>query len=190
LFRPQTVIQLVNHLAGPMSPFQVAVWSLYLLAAVMLPIYHVRPILKYLRGNSGIGDACIRTEAIQCLWRVPALMFSVFVAPSLPLFLSIFLDMLGRIGRVLAMRSSKRRWVMAQSVAGTRGASLASPGAAPATASDERDAPPGLPRNARATPLCAQSASAVPKHRFALAKPFRPHPGPAALKQRRRPLDI
>jgi hypothetical protein len=111
----------VNHLGDPMNPFQVAVWSLYLLAAVVLPSYHLRPILKYLRGNSGIGDACIHTEAIQCLWRVPALMFSIFVAPSLPLFLSIFLDMLGRIGRVLAMRGSQRRWVMSHSVAGTRG---------------------------------------------------------------------
>jgi hypothetical protein len=181
---------LFNHLVGPMSRFQVAVWSLYLLAAVMLPIYHVRPILKYLRGNSGIGDACIRTEAIQCLWRVPALMFSVFVAPSLPLFLSISLDMLGRIGRVLAMHSSNRRWAMSGSVVGAQGSSLASSGAAPATASDECDAPLGLPRNARATPSCAQSDSDVLKHRFALAKPLRPHPGLAALKQCRGPLDV
>lgn len=98
-----------RHLAQ-FSDFQSLLWSAYLLAAVMLPVYHLRPILKYLRGNSGIGDACIRTETIQCLWRVPALLFSVFVTPSLPLFLSIFLDMLGRIGRIVAMTSSERRW--------------------------------------------------------------------------------
>jgi len=85
-------------------------WSVYLAAAVILPIYHVRPILRYMRGNNGIGDACVRTEAIQCLWRVPALLYAMFVAPSLPLFLSIFLDLLGRIGRVLAMHASRRRW--------------------------------------------------------------------------------
>ena len=100
--------------AGQFNDFQWWLWSLYLLAAVMLPAYHLRPILKYLRGNAGIGDACIRTEAIQCLWRMPALLFSVFVTPSLPLFLSIFLDMLGRIGRVLAMRCSQRRWLAQQ----------------------------------------------------------------------------
>jgi hypothetical protein len=101
------------------SEFQTLLWSAYLLAAVMLPVYHLRPILKYLRGHNGIGDACIRTETIQCLWRVPALLFSVFVAPSLPLFLSIFLDMLGRIGRILAMHTSERRWRAAQQRART-----------------------------------------------------------------------
>jgi hypothetical protein len=85
-------------------------WSFYLAAAVILPICHVRPILCYMRGNNGIGDACVRTEAFQCLWRVPALLYSMFEAPSLPLFLSISLDLLGRIGRVLAMHASRRRW--------------------------------------------------------------------------------
>jgi len=94
-----------------LSDLQVTLWSLYLVAALVLPLYHVRPILRYLRGTSGIGDACIRTECIQCLWRVPALLFSVFVLPSLPLFLSIFLDMLGRIGRIVSMRISQRRWL-------------------------------------------------------------------------------
>ena len=100
----------VGQHGAELSAFQQVLWWMYLLAAVMLPVCHVRPILKYLRGSGGIGDACIRTEAIQCLWRVPALMFSMFVAPSLPLFLSIFLDLTGRIGRVLAMRASQRRW--------------------------------------------------------------------------------
>lgn len=99
---------------GQFNDFQAVLWCLYLLAAVMLPAYHLKPILKYLRGTAGIGDACIRTEALQCLWRVPALLFSVFVVPSLPLFLSIFLDLLGRVGRVLAMRGSLRRWQQRQ----------------------------------------------------------------------------
>ncbi len=100
----------VGQHGAQLRAFQQVLWSMYLLAAVMLPVSHVRPILRYLRGSSGIGDACVRTEAIQCMWRVPALMFSIFVAPSLPLFLSIFLDLMGRIGRVLAMRASQRRW--------------------------------------------------------------------------------
>jgi hypothetical protein len=162
------MMTLFNDLVDSMGTLQTAVWSLYLLAAVMLPIYHVRPILKYLRGNRGIGDACIRTEAIQCLWRVPALMFSVFVAPSLPLFLSISLDMLGRIGRVLAMRSSQRRWAMSQS------------GAAPAMASNEPDAPPGLQRNApmRKVCFCDSESSIFPRERL-----LGPPSGPAARKQ-------
>ena len=102
---------------------QTALWCLYMLAALVLPVYHVRPILRYVRGCSGIGDACLRTEVIQCGWRVPALMFSVFVAPSLPLFLSIFLDMLGRLGRIAAMHASERRWRAAQ-LASSRGAHL------------------------------------------------------------------
>jgi hypothetical protein len=96
----------LSHLAS----WQGVLWCAYLLAAIMLPAYHVPPILKYLRGTGGIGDACIRTELIQCLWRLPALLFSVFVLPSLPLFLSISLDMLGRSGRVLAMWDSQRRF--------------------------------------------------------------------------------
>ena len=100
----------MNYHAGGLSTVQWTLWCLYLIAALTLPAYHVGPIVKYLRGNAGIGDACIRTETIQCAWRVPALLFSVFVTPSLPLFLSIFLDMLGRAGRVLAMRVSHRRW--------------------------------------------------------------------------------
>jgi|GEM_PF-2845953 len=100
---------------GELGTWQQVLWCTYLVAAVVLPLCHVRPILRYLRGTSGIGDACIRTEAVQCLWRVPALMFSLFVAPSLPLFLSVFLDLLGRIGRVLAMGASQRRWQAARS---------------------------------------------------------------------------
>ncbi|MFL6665517.1 MAG: hypothetical protein ACJ8G7_25380 [Rhizobacter sp.] len=95
------------HWAGA---FKDGVWCLYLVAAFALPVHHIRPILQYMRGSAGIGDACVRSEALQCVWRLPALMFSIFVAPSLPLFLSIFLDLLGRIGRVLAMRSSQQRW--------------------------------------------------------------------------------
>ena len=92
------------------SPFQTVLWFMYLTAAVTLPLYHVTPVLRYLRGTNGIGDACIRTEVIQCGWRLPALLFSVFVVPSLPLFLSILLDMLGRMARIWAMRGSQRRW--------------------------------------------------------------------------------
>ena len=98
------------------SLFQAVLWSSYLVAALMLPLSHVRPIRRYLRGRSGIGDACIRTEVIQCGWRVPALLFAVFVTPSIPLFLSIFLDLVGRIGRVVAMRLSERRWHAAQRI--------------------------------------------------------------------------
>ena len=83
---------------------------MYLTAAVTLPLCHITPVLKYLRGNNGIGDACIPTEVIQCGWRLPALLFSLFVVPSLPLFLSILLDMLGRIARVWATHGSTRRW--------------------------------------------------------------------------------
>ena len=31
---------------------------MYLVAAVTLPAHHLRPILKYLRGRGGIGNAC------------------------------------------------------------------------------------------------------------------------------------
>jgi len=103
--------RMVSADLGRLSDVQVALWVLYLVAAVVLPMYHVRPIMRYLRGRSGIGDACIPTECIQCLWRVPALLFAVFVLPSLPLFLSIFLDMLGRVGRIVAMCVSQRRWL-------------------------------------------------------------------------------
>jgi len=104
-----------SHLL-PSLDLRGAVWSLYLVAALVLPLYHLRPIVRYMRGSAGIGDACLRTEAIQCLWRVPALLFSVFVTPSLPLFLSIFLDLLGRLGRILAMHASALRWQAGQAV--------------------------------------------------------------------------
>ena len=102
------------------SALQTVLWSLYLVAAVTLPLYHITPTLKYLRGTSGIGDACIRTEVIQCSLRVPALSFSVFVVPSLPLFLSIFLDLLGRIARIWAMHDSQRRWQARRALAVAR----------------------------------------------------------------------
>ncbi|HSC65982.1 MAG TPA: hypothetical protein VLD35_20265 [Caldimonas sp.] len=98
----------------PTPDLRGALWSLYLVAALVVPLYHLRPIVRYMRGNAGIGDACLRTEALQCLWRVPALLFSVFVTPSLPLFLSIFLDLLGRIGRIVAMHASALRWQAGQ----------------------------------------------------------------------------
>jgi hypothetical protein len=108
---------LIDQSIAHFDALRTMLWSIYLAAAVILPVYHVRPILRYMRGSSGIGDACVRTEATQCLWRVPALLYSVFVAPSLPLFLSIFLDLLGRIGRVLAMHASRRRWQAGQAAA-------------------------------------------------------------------------
>lgn len=107
---------LFDELLAHFGPFRATLWGLYLAAALILPLYHVAPILRYLRGSSGIGDACVRTEALQCLWRVPALLYAMFVAPSLPLFLSIFLDLLGRVGRVLAMHDSRRRWHVSQAV--------------------------------------------------------------------------
>jgi len=107
---------LAEHFAR-LTPFQATLWCIYLLAAVMLPVYHVRPILKYMHGCSGIGDACIRTEALQCACRLPALLFSMFVTPSLPLFLSIVFDMLGRMARILAMYWSQRRWLAARATA-------------------------------------------------------------------------
>jgi hypothetical protein len=111
---------LAEHFAR-LTPFQATLWCIYLLAAVMLPVYHLRPILKYMHGCSDIGDACIRTEVLQCAWRVPALLFSMFVTPSLPLFLSIAFDMVGRIARILAMHWSQRRWQVARATA-SRGA--------------------------------------------------------------------
>ena len=63
----------------PSLDFRGALWSLYLVAALVLPLYHLRPIVRYMQGSASIGDACLRTEAIDCLWRVPALLFSVFV---------------------------------------------------------------------------------------------------------------
>jgi hypothetical protein len=113
------------------SPAQMVLWLMYLIAALTLPMYHITPTLKYLRGNSGIGDACIRTDVIQCCWRVPALLFSVFVVPSLPLFLSILLDMLGRIARIWAMHDSKRRWQAQRAGAEVTGAQPVVVSAAP-----------------------------------------------------------
>ena len=112
------MISLVGQHVAEFTPLQIALWSMYLMAAVMLPPYHITPTLKYLRGTGGIGDACIRSEIIQCGWRVPALMFSVLVALSLPLFLSILLDMLGRIARICAMHDSKTRWQAQMTLAG------------------------------------------------------------------------
>ena len=88
---------------------QQALWCLYLVSAVMLPLYHVRPIIRYMKGTNGVGDACIRSEALQCCWRLPALLFAVFVFPSLPLIVSIVLDMTGRSVRVWAMIDARRR---------------------------------------------------------------------------------
>jgi hypothetical protein len=128
------VTSFIHQHFAQFSPLQAVLWSMYLVAALTLPLYHITPALKYLRGNSGIGDACIRTEIVQCGWRIPALLFSVFVVPSLPLFLSIFLDMLGRIARISAMCDSKRRW-QALTASPTSGAGAARGfGAAPACA--------------------------------------------------------
>ena len=104
------VTSFIHQHFAQFSPFQMVLWFMYLTAAVTLPLYHITPVLKYLRGNNGIGDACIRTEVIQCGWRLPALLFSLFVVLSLPLFLSILLDMLGRIACIWAMHGSTRRW--------------------------------------------------------------------------------
>lgn len=101
----------MNFLTVPQhfSPIQQMLWCLYMLAAVMLPTYHIPPILKYLRGRQGIGDACVRSECLQCWWRLPALLFAVFVVPSAPLVISIFLDMVGRGVRIWAMNVAQRR---------------------------------------------------------------------------------
>ncbi len=48
---------LVSQLIGHFDPLQAAIWSVYMPAAVMLPVNHVRPILKYLLGNNGIGES-------------------------------------------------------------------------------------------------------------------------------------
>jgi hypothetical protein len=59
---------LIDQSIAHLGVFRAVLWSIYLAAAVILPIFHLRPILRYV-------------------------------------FLSIFLDLLGRIGRVLAMHA-------------------------------------------------------------------------------------
>ncbi len=44
------------------------------------------------------------------LWQAVVWCAYLVAAVMLPLYLSVFLDMLGRIGRVLAMWQSQRRW--------------------------------------------------------------------------------
>ncbi|WP_372526559.1 hypothetical protein [Piscinibacter sp.] len=104
-----------QHVAPP-AALQRAPWSAYLLASLAHPFSHVRPVLKLMRGNAGIGDGCIRIEAVHCLWRVPALLFAVFVAPSWPFALSILFGLAGRIVRVSAMRISQVRGFTAPNV--------------------------------------------------------------------------
>lgn len=86
------------------------IWWAYMVAAIWLPYHYLPQIRKFLRGEAGVGDWCIRSDMWQLAFRVPALAFSVVVLPSLPLFLSISLDMCGRIGRILAARASQRRF--------------------------------------------------------------------------------
>lgn len=100
---------LVNISPG-LDTAQLVLWCLYLVSAVMLPMYHIPSIISYLRGTNGIGDACIRSETLQCFWRFPALLFAVFVIPSLPLLVSILLDMTGRSVKVWAMFEAQRRY--------------------------------------------------------------------------------
>lgn len=89
-------------------------------------------------------------EVMQCAWRMPALLFAVFAARSLPLFLSIALDMVGRIGRVLAMLVSHRRWRAQRA----RGVQSPGPVAAAAQAS-------AFSNNARASPIIVATMRAT-----------------------------
>ena len=99
-----------DHPVAHADGFRTVLSCIYVLAALALPLAHVRPILRYVRGSGGIGDACLRAETMQCVARVPALLFAIFVVVSLPLFLSVALDLSVRICRVLVMHRSHRRW--------------------------------------------------------------------------------
>jgi hypothetical protein len=89
------------------------IWWAYMVAAVCLPCYYVPQIRKFLNGGAGVGDWCVRSDMWQLAFRVPALAFSVFVMPSLPLFVATTLDMCGRTARIFAARASQRRFAAA-----------------------------------------------------------------------------
>lgn len=104
---------LSNFLSDMSSIFHMQSWglaSIYLVTSIFLPLFYIKQIRKYLRGTNGVGDLCFQTEIIQALLRVPALLYCVSIA-NVPVFLSVFFDMVGRIAKLSTAYMVQKRYL-------------------------------------------------------------------------------
>jgi len=86
-----------------------AFYLFYIVSGFILPLGHVRRWKKLHKGNSGIGDNCVMAEIYMAFWRFAPLFYSFTVIISVPLFLSVFFDLLGRLAVIHAMAHSHNR---------------------------------------------------------------------------------
>ena len=77
--------------------------TIYIVASIMLPMFYIKQIMKYINGGNGVGDLCFKTEIIQASLRIPALLYCVSIANG-PVFLSVFLDLIGRAAKLITAK--------------------------------------------------------------------------------------
>lgn len=102
-----------NFLSDMSAIFHMQSWGLaaiYLVTSIILPLFYIKQIKKYLKGTNGVGDLCFQTEIIQALLRVPALLYCISIA-NVPVFLSVFFDMVGRIAKLTTAYTVQKRYL-------------------------------------------------------------------------------
>jgi hypothetical protein len=103
-------LHLINLLDSILADFSnmlnMKAWGLsviYLITSIVLPIFYIKQINKYLNGTKGVGDLSFGAEIIQASLRLPALLYSISIANG-PVFLSVLLDLIGRIAKLMVAK--------------------------------------------------------------------------------------
>lgn len=86
-----------------------AVYIFYLCSGFLLPFAHARQAKKFRAGTSGVGDTCLRSLAWAAFCRTAPLLYSFTVIWSFPLFLSVALDLIGRIWVIVEAFRARHR---------------------------------------------------------------------------------
>lgn len=97
------------HIAS-MSMLDMSLYIGYFFSGIFLPLTYIKQAKIFLRGNSGIGDTCIKSLRKAMLWRCIPLLYCVKIHFSLPFFLAVAFDILGRVYLIWAASKADKRY--------------------------------------------------------------------------------
>lgn len=94
--------------SGALGMFIVGVHLFYLYASIMLPRQHLTQIKKYRTGTGGLGDTCLKSQWMGVRMRTAPLLYSITIGSWL-LFISVLLDLIGRIASIIEGNKAQKR---------------------------------------------------------------------------------
>lgn len=89
--------------------FAKCIYVFYMVAGVLVIRPHLKQMQKYKVGDQGHGDLCFKAQIESLFWRMAPLFFSIVINSKL-LFLSVAIDLIGRLLVLNAARNAELRF--------------------------------------------------------------------------------